>query len=93
MDTQINKNDQNNIQLYRVVKVGQLLHQHKWLTSDQVQQKFPHVMEAVGHGIPPQHVLGLKAEVLVKDFVRLCELRAQSVKYRLSHRAICPKVL
>jgi hypothetical protein len=33
------------IPLYRVVKAGQLLHQGKWLTRDQVQQKFPHLME------------------------------------------------
>ena len=47
----------------------------------------------IGHGIPPQHVLGLKAQVLVKGFVRLCDLRAQSAKYRLSHRVVCPKVM
>jgi len=45
MDTQIKHTRQRNIQLYRVVKAGQLLHQGKWLTRDQVQQKFPHLME------------------------------------------------
>jgi hypothetical protein len=35
---------QQRIQLYRVVKVGQLLHQGKWLTRGQIQQKFPHLM-------------------------------------------------
>ena len=45
MDTQIKNTYQQKIQLYRVVKAGQLLHQGKWLTGDQVQQKFPHLME------------------------------------------------
>jgi hypothetical protein len=45
MDTQIKNTHQQRIQLYRVVKAGQLLHQGKWLTRDQVQQKFPHLME------------------------------------------------
>jgi hypothetical protein len=45
MDTQIKNTRQQRIQLYRVVKAGQLLHQGKWLTRDQVQQKFPHLME------------------------------------------------
>ena len=45
MDTQIKNTRQQNIQLYRVVKAGQILHQGKWLTRDQVQQKFPHLME------------------------------------------------
>ena len=45
MDTQIKNTLQQKIQLYRVVKAGQLLHQGKWLTRDQVQQKFPHLME------------------------------------------------
>jgi hypothetical protein len=45
MDTQIKNTCQQRIQLYRVVKVGQLLHQGKWFTRDQVQQKFPHLME------------------------------------------------
>jgi len=34
----------------------------------------------VRHGIPPWHVLWLKAWVLVKGFIRLCELRVQSMK-------------
>jgi hypothetical protein len=45
METQIKNTRQQRIQLYRVVKAGQLLHQGKWLTRDQVQQKFPHLME------------------------------------------------
>jgi hypothetical protein len=45
MDTQIKHTQQQRIPLYRVVKEGQLLHQGKWLTRDQVQQKFPHLME------------------------------------------------
>jgi len=40
---------------------------------------------------PPQHVLGLKAQVLVRCIVKLSELWAQSVKYRLSHRVVYPK--
>ena len=47
MDTQIKNTRQQNVQLYRVVKVVQLFHQGKWLTRDQVQQKFPHLMEAL----------------------------------------------
>ena len=34
MDTQIKKTHQQRIQLYRVVKAGQLLHQGKWFTRD-----------------------------------------------------------
>jgi hypothetical protein len=45
MDTQIKNPHQQRIQLYQVVKSGQVLHQGKWLTRDQVQQKFPHLME------------------------------------------------
>ena len=45
MDMQTKNTRQQKIQLYRVVKVGQLLHQGKWFTRDQVQQKFPHLME------------------------------------------------
>jgi hypothetical protein len=45
MDTQIKHTRKQMIPLYRVVKAGQLLHQGKWLTRDQVQQKFPHLME------------------------------------------------
>jgi hypothetical protein len=45
MDTQIKHTRKQRIPLYRVVKAGQLLHQGKWLTRDQVQQKFRHLME------------------------------------------------
>ena len=44
MDTQFKGTYQQNIQIYRVVKADQLLHQGKWLTKGQVQQKFPHLM-------------------------------------------------
>jgi hypothetical protein len=44
VDTHIKGTRQQRIQLYRVVKAGQLLHQGKWLTRDQIQQKFPHLM-------------------------------------------------
>jgi hypothetical protein len=47
MDTQIKNTRQQRIQPYRVVKEDQLLHQGRWLTRDQVQQKFPHLMEAL----------------------------------------------
>jgi hypothetical protein len=43
MDKQIKGTRQQRIQLYRVVKTGQLLHQGKWLTRGQIQQKFPHL--------------------------------------------------
>lgn len=36
METQVENTRQQNIQLYRVVKAGQLLHQGKWFTKDQV---------------------------------------------------------
>jgi hypothetical protein len=45
MNTQIKHTRKQRIPLYRVVKAGQLLHQGKWLIRDQVQQKFPHLME------------------------------------------------
>ena len=45
METWINNTHQQRIQLYQVVKVGQLLHHGKWLTRDQVHQKFPHLIE------------------------------------------------
>ena len=45
MDMQIKNTRQQKIQLYRDVKVVQLMHQGKWFTRDQVQQKFPHLME------------------------------------------------
>jgi hypothetical protein len=44
VDTHIKGTRQQRIQLYRVVKVGQLLHQGKWFTWGQIQQKFPHLM-------------------------------------------------
>ena len=44
-DMKIKSTRQQNIQLYWVVKAGQLLHQGKWFTRDQAQQKFPHLME------------------------------------------------
>jgi hypothetical protein len=44
VDTQIKVTRQQTIQIYRVVKSGQLLHQGKWLTWGQIQQKFPHLM-------------------------------------------------
>ena len=45
MDMQIKNTRWQKIQLYWVVKAGQILHQGKWFTRDQVQQKFPHLME------------------------------------------------
>jgi hypothetical protein len=44
VDTHIKGTQQQRIQLYRVVKAGKLLHQGKWLTQGQIQQKFPHLM-------------------------------------------------
>ena len=44
LDTHIKGTQQQRIQLYRVVKEGNLLHQGKWLTQGQIQQKFPHLM-------------------------------------------------
>jgi hypothetical protein len=44
VDRQIKGTRQQRIQLYRVIKAGQLLHQGKWLTRGQIQQKFPHLM-------------------------------------------------
>ena len=37
MDTQVKGTHQQKIQLYRVVKAGQLLNEGKWLTKGQVQ--------------------------------------------------------
>jgi hypothetical protein len=37
VDTQVKGTHQQRIQLYQVVKVGQLLHQGKWLTQGQIQ--------------------------------------------------------
>jgi hypothetical protein len=47
VDTQVKGTRQQQIQLYRVVKVGRILHQGKWITQGQIQQKFPHLMGAV----------------------------------------------
>jgi hypothetical protein len=44
VDTQVKGTRKQRIQLYRVIKVGQLLHQGKWLTQGQIQQKVPHLM-------------------------------------------------
>jgi hypothetical protein len=44
VDTQIKGTQQQRMQLDRVFKAGQLLHQGKWLTQGQIQQKFPHLM-------------------------------------------------
>jgi hypothetical protein len=44
VDRQIKGTRQQRIHLYRVIKAGQLLHQGKWLTRGQIQQKFPHLM-------------------------------------------------
>ena len=37
MDIEIKNTRKHKIQLYQVVKAGQLLHQGKWFTKDQVQ--------------------------------------------------------
>jgi hypothetical protein len=47
VDTKVKGTRQQRIQLYQVVKAERLLHQGKWLTRDQIQQKFPHMMVAV----------------------------------------------
>jgi hypothetical protein len=44
MDTQVKGTRQQKLQLYHVVKARQLLHQGKWLTRGQIQQKFLHLM-------------------------------------------------
>jgi hypothetical protein len=44
MDTQVKGTHQQKIQLFRIVKTRQLLHQGKWLTKIQVQQNFPHLL-------------------------------------------------
>ena len=44
MDKQVKGTHQQKIQLFRIVKTWPLLHQGKWLTRSQVQQKFPHLM-------------------------------------------------
>jgi hypothetical protein len=47
MDTKTKDTRQQTIKLYLVVKAGQFLHQGKWLNKSQVQQKFPHLMQAL----------------------------------------------
>jgi hypothetical protein len=45
VDTQVKVTRQQMIHIYRVVKAGKLImHQGKWLTRGQIQQKFPHLM-------------------------------------------------
>jgi hypothetical protein len=44
MYTQIKGTRHQRIQIYRVVKVGHLLPQGKWLTHGQIKQNFPHMM-------------------------------------------------
>jgi hypothetical protein len=44
MGTQVKGTRQQRIQIYWVVKAGQVLHQGKWLTQGQIQHKFPHLM-------------------------------------------------
>jgi hypothetical protein len=44
VDTHIKGTRQQRIELYQVVEAGQLLHQGKWLTQGQIQQKFSHLM-------------------------------------------------
>jgi hypothetical protein len=44
VDTRVKGTRQQQNQLYRVAKAGQLLHQGKWLTPGQIQQTFPHLM-------------------------------------------------
>jgi hypothetical protein len=44
VDTQVKGTHQQRIQLYQVIKAGQLLHQGKWLTQGQIQHKFSHLM-------------------------------------------------
>ena len=47
MDTNRKGTHQQHVQLYRVVKVKQFLHQGKWLTRSQIQQKFPHFLSTL----------------------------------------------
>jgi hypothetical protein len=44
MEKHVNGTHQQRIQLYRVFKAGQLLHQGKWLTRGKIQHNFPHLM-------------------------------------------------
>ena len=56
IDTQVKGTRQQKIQLFRIVKTGQLLHQGKWLIKSQVKQKFPHLMRELNEmdTIPPK---------------------------------------
>ena len=44
IDAHVKGTRQQKIHLFRIVKTWQLIHQGKWLTKSQVQQKFPHLM-------------------------------------------------
>jgi hypothetical protein len=44
LDTQVKGTRQQRIQLYRVVKARQFLHQGKWLTQGQIQHNVSHLM-------------------------------------------------
>jgi hypothetical protein len=44
VDTQVKGTRQQQIQLYRVVKAGKLIHQGKWIIQGQIQHNFPHLM-------------------------------------------------
>jgi hypothetical protein len=44
VEKQIKGTQQQRIHIYRFVKAWQLLHQGKWLTRGQIQQKFPHLI-------------------------------------------------
>jgi hypothetical protein len=44
MDTQVKGTLQNVFKIYHVIKARNLLHQGKWLTYGQIQQKFPRLM-------------------------------------------------
>jgi hypothetical protein len=44
VDTQVKGTHQQWIHVYCIVKAGHLLHQGKWLTQGQIQQKFFHLM-------------------------------------------------
>jgi len=44
VDAHVKGTHQQKRHLYRVVKAGQLVHQGKWFTRGQIQQKFPHLM-------------------------------------------------
>ena len=44
-DTNIKHTLKQRTLIYRVVEVGELLHHGKWLTSEEVQQTFPHLRD------------------------------------------------